>query len=307
MRRVSLDQRAAVAEFLMDALPRERADGRDGWDDMAMTAWQFGCMALVSLGYAREEPWGASGVEPHVPEVMPRWDDICTVVLAAMGQHETTSYRNLDGSVYVRPNKGFTVKVVYAEGQEPKIPEPNIRAARGCGPAFVSGHAELFERLGLVADGPWTPDAEFVLWRAQPCAWDMAVPQGPRFATGLARCLETMPEEIVEALHDLTEIDAADGDASVARQEAADADLIARYPAQGRFERTVTREGQFRTLVSMAGGEMDGLFFRRWRLEDSWLGEGAGALALFHDPLAQQMRAGLTAAMNLSFPQEVPT
>lgn len=39
-------------------------------------------------------------------------------------------------------------------------------------------------------------------------------------------------------------------------------------------------------------GELDWLFYRRWRLSDGWLSDEASqrALEIFHDPLAQNMR-----------------
>jgi hypothetical protein len=44
-----------LARFACDVLPK----GEDGgFDDLAMTAWQFGCMALVAMGVAEETPSG---------------------------------------------------------------------------------------------------------------------------------------------------------------------------------------------------------------------------------------------------------
>ena len=79
---------APVADWLEDALPRE--DG--GWGDHAMTAYQFGCDALVRLGRARAVSWGAERLDtPVTPTVMPRWDDICAVVLSLADQQGLVS------------------------------------------------------------------------------------------------------------------------------------------------------------------------------------------------------------------------
>ena len=336
-----------VIGYLAGTLPPLEHGGRVGWEHMFASAWQFGVMALVALGHAEEHGSGAWRIDtPRRPEVLPRWDDICRVVLCVATQTRAISYRLPDGSVYEPPRTGaqFTVRRINPEGQKPVVPAANIAAAYGLGPALAATDRDMAERaaqmeasgaamaewrkragvpaseldqrretavapavfpvleaLGLVRDGAWTAEAELVLWRAQPRAWDMAVEDDDRFRAGLERCLATMPQEIVETMHDRARITAEDVAAAVAWQEAHNGELHAR---QGR---TVTAEGQLRGLVFRAESAMDDLFFEGWRLEDGWLSraETSRALPLFHDPLARQMRAAAGAAMGLCFPMEV--
>jgi hypothetical protein len=299
-----------VGEYLGSALPKNKERG--GWYDMASSSWQFGCSALAALGLAERTDWGARPLaKPVSTDVEPRWDDICVVVLAVLSQRHEITYRQADGSVYTPPKPQGTVQwtIVYPEGQEPKVPAPNIAADHGCGPAhIVDEHLPLLKVLGLVADGAWTEQAEMVLWRRQPRAWDLNIIEDTRFGDGLAHCLETMPQDVVEAMSNLANITAEDVAVAVARQEAANADLIAQYPLQARFDRTVTCDQEFRGLVFIAENQMNDLFFNGWRLEDGWLTdtEKRRALPLFHDPLAIQMRRAAFTEMGLAFPLEVP-
>jgi hypothetical protein len=299
-----------VGEYLGSALPTNKERG--GWYDLASSSWQFGCSALAALGLAERTDWGALPLaKPIEPDMPPRWDDICVVVLAVLAQRREITYRRADGSVYTPPKgRGYMDwTIVYPEGQEPKTPAPNIAAGHGCGPAHIlDDHLALLESLGLVANGAWTPDAEMVMWRKQPHAWDLNVIEDTRFDDGLAHCLETMPQDVVEAMSNLANITAEDVAAAVARQEAANADLIAQYPLQARFDRTVTCDQEFRGLVLIAENQMNDLFFNGWRLEDGWLTdtEKRRALPLFHDPLAIQMRRAAFTEMGLAFPLEVP-
>ncbi|MEM6759702.1 MAG: hypothetical protein AAF601_09525 [Pseudomonadota bacterium] len=306
------DWPAPVIAYLAAALPRETGDGRDGWNDHAMTAWQFGCMALVALGQAQPEPWGAQRINtPKIPSPLPRWDDICWVVLSVMDQKRDIEYRTADGSRFETPRRAgqFVVRPIYPEGQEPRVPKPNIAAAFGCGPARVRPDLmAVLEALGLVADGRWTARAEKVMWRAQTRAWQMNIVEDHRFDAALQRCLETMPGDVVEHLRDLADITPHEIASDVARQEAANAELILQYPAHAKFDRTVTPERQFRSLVFIATGDMDDLFFAGWRLSDGWLAddEAARALPLFHDPLARMMRGAALEALGIALPKEMP-
>ncbi|KMW57901.1 hypothetical protein AIOL_002869 [Candidatus Rhodobacter oscarellae] len=299
--------RPVAAEYLTQALPKQDPDG---WNDQALTAWQFGCMALASLGYASLQKWGASRRTPaRDPKVWPRWDDIAWVVLSVLAQRREIEYRQRDGTRFVAPARDGQLIVKRISPPPPAPPEPNIQAAHGAGHAFVRPeHLPLLEVLELVENGAWSARAELLLWRAQPRAWGMSIQEDARFQSGLERCLDTMPQDVVETMHDMADIDAEKVDASVAQQEQANADLIAKHPAQAKFDRTVSREGQFKGLIFHAKTQMDRLFFEGWRLQEGWLdGENrTRALPLFHDPLAMQMRQAAFDALGLAFPREVP-
>lgn len=305
--------REAAAKYLMATLETiETEDGVQAWYDYASSAQQFGCEALAALGYATREVWGATALpKAFMPDVMPRWDDVARTVLAMMDQFYQIEYRLADGTRDTPPDRTgqFIITPIYPEGQEPEVPSPNIAAANGLGPARLRDDLLLLlDTLGLTSKGAWSKQAELVLWREQPREWSMDVPEDPRFVEGLDRCRTTMPHEITETLYDLVLITPAEITEAVARQEQANADTIARNPSQSKSDRTVTREGRFRSLIRQAENEMDWLFFRLWRFNEGWLSdaEAKRALPLFHDPLAQQMRAATLTAMGLAFPQEMP-
>jgi pellino protein len=134
---------------------------------MASTAYQIGCMGLVGLGYAVSTEWGAIPKEPPVhPKVLPRWDDICILVLWLANQQNLLSYRLPDGGI--PPNRIGTGFVIVRK-DDPLPPPPNIEARHGLGPAFCHlGTLQVLEIMGLVSDNGWTKAAEFVLWRTSP-------------------------------------------------------------------------------------------------------------------------------------------
>lgn len=77
-----------LACFARDVLPKGE---EGGFDDLAMTTWQFGCMALIAMGVAEETPSGCSllvsedQLEKAIrPEGL--WDEDAEVVLFALGE-----------------------------------------------------------------------------------------------------------------------------------------------------------------------------------------------------------------------------
>ncbi|AZB70295.1 hypothetical protein [Cereibacter sphaeroides] len=165
MRNAHQNWRNDVAHFLEATLPK--ATGRPGWNDMASTAFEIGCMALVKLGFADATDWGATPkVVPELPATMPRWDDICISVLWLANQRNKLSFRLPDGSLPpTRIGSGFAI----AMKDPASLPAPNIRARFGLGCALCQADVlPLLELLGLVSSGGWTRQAEFILWRTSP-------------------------------------------------------------------------------------------------------------------------------------------
>lgn len=75
-----------VIRFIRDSLPVLDPRGEE-WDHMCATAYQFGCEVLIALGQAEETGRGARPLaRPRLPEVLPRWDDICVTVLSLASQ-----------------------------------------------------------------------------------------------------------------------------------------------------------------------------------------------------------------------------
>lgn len=281
-----------VVAYLSANLPREdeasATESRRGWNDMAMTAYQIGCMALIAMGEATEERWGASVRNPPVrPDVLARWDDMSVAVLRLARQQNHLHWRMPDGTVPIATRRSgqFMIQAVNA----PPPPPPNIAAAHGGRPARASGEVmQVLSALGLVADGAWTAAAELVLWR---CGQAVGVETDPRFTTAIGVCAATLPPDIradLSRLVDITETDVAD---ARNRWQTQLADLATRYPGKpGQAQ--PTDEGLRRSLVFQRANDADWLFFRRWRLPDGWLSpsDATRALEVFHDPLAIAMR-----------------
>jgi len=82
-----------LIRFIKDSLPVLDPKGEE-WDHMFATAYQFGCEALAALGQAEETGRGARPLaRSRLPEVLPRWDDICVTVLSLASQRGQLSYR----------------------------------------------------------------------------------------------------------------------------------------------------------------------------------------------------------------------
>ena len=274
-----------VTEFLEDALPVTHGEGRNGWEHQFTSAWQFGCMALIAIGKATETKWGAAKRIPaQPPKRLPRWDDICCVVLAVLRQLRELEFRKLDGARY-SPRQSASWQV----SPTPSVPDANIFAAHGSGPAFASARGvALLEHLGLVAGGGWTDLAETVLWRMRPAAWDIGFDTAPRFEQAVRKADASMPDEIAVAFAQRVTISDTDIEASERLRKVAEAELRALYPNAKAAPISSIDAGR-RSLAFRQQGDLDWLFFRNWRFADGWLPEAdkERALDIFHDQLAQ--------------------
>lgn len=77
-------QATAVAKYLVANGPGFSSGYLDHGCE---TAWELACDALVALGYWIEAPRGVRLLpSPVSPSVLPRWDDICCVVLSVAEQ-----------------------------------------------------------------------------------------------------------------------------------------------------------------------------------------------------------------------------
>ncbi|OIQ34863.1 MAG: hypothetical protein BM559_05260 [Roseobacter sp. MedPE-SWchi] len=283
-----------VVAFLAENLPRDPE--REGWNDMAMTAYQIACEAMIALGQAEARKWGAAPLaDPVQPEVLPRWDDICIAVLGLAAQHRLLSYRDPSGGIPTQTIGMGGFVLMRGEGQSP-IPEPNIGASAGLGPARATDDVlSVLTALGLVADGYWTSRSEVVLWREQPRTWRMEVTRDPRFQSAAEQAVETLPQEIGEEIAKLVAISGQDIDRSLAQHEKAIEELRLRHGPKARLGRSQTPGTIRKRLAFQRCGELDWVFFRRWRMTDVWLDalQARQALQIFHDPLAKQMRSAV--------------
>lgn len=247
-------------------------------------------MALVALGQAEETERGAiPRAAPQLPFVLPRWDDICVVVLRLAEQQGQLEYRARDGSL--PPSRGgtFVVRALNA----PPPPAPNIAAAYSLGPARAAAEVLMvLEALGLVGQGRWTEASETVLWRDPPSHWDIDVVSDPRFARAVEQALATMPEGISAEMDRLVAISEEDIQEAIDQSVASYKELRARYGSKARLGQPFSTEKARESVVFMRRNDLDWLFFRYWRLGNGWLSfhEAGRALEIFHDPLAIAMR-----------------
>lgn len=285
-----------VIAFLSGNLPHID----DGWEHMFSTPYQIGCEALVALGVATEIGGGAIRREnPERPEELPRWDDICVAVLRLAEQQNKLEYRLPDGT-RPPPRTQWRVK------NPPAPPPPNILSAHGLGLARADEEvSSVLIALGLIGgEGRWTEQAELVLWRDQPRAWDMNVISDPRFVGAAWHAVEDIPPVIRTEIGRLVTISEKEVEAHIQRHNDAIEEGRKKYGPKARFGAPMTPESAVKSLHLWRRDELDWVFFRHWRLAEGWLtsDQSASALRIFHDPLAKQIRRAVLIRLHPDLP-----
>ncbi|QFY63537.1 hypothetical protein FZ934_25175 (plasmid) [Rhizobium grahamii] len=253
-----------VAEFLWSALP-DPATGQ--WDHLFISVFEAACGALVGLGEAVKAADG--GIErsahPTLPATLPRWDDVATVVVSLAAQVNLLEYRHFVGA-RARPSP---------TGLRPA----NIRAAHGCGPAYLAPEAfGVFESLGLVLGARWTEQAETILWRDFPNEWGIDFTADRRFTVALHVALASVPDDIAERLK---------GSGIITEESIVEWLEVAAKHAPT----TKTRDDALKSLRFWSRWNLDQIFLRRWRLNDGWLSvqEVERTLLIEHDAVSINM------------------
>ncbi|WP_223850327.1 hypothetical protein [Paracoccus yeei] len=269
--------------------------GGEEWDHMFTTAYQFGCDALIALGHAEETGRGARALlRPRLPELLPRWDDICVAVLSLASQCGLLSYRLPDG------RESPEAAAWWGRREDEIMPPPNIMAAHGLGPAWAAPQVlPVLRALGLVESGRWAAAAESVLWRKEPPEWDLDISADPRFRTALERAITEMPADIRRELDRLATITEADVTEGLIRRAAHQEGLRTEHGANRVICLPLTRESVCQGLIFLRIYDLDWLFFSNWRLSDGWLSPPARkrALEIFHDSTAIRMRRAIVAQL----------
>ncbi|WP_028710932.1 hypothetical protein [Paracoccus pantotrophus] len=271
------------------------------WDHMFTSAYQFGCDALIALGQAEETGRGARPLaHPRLPEILPRWDDICVTVLSLAHQCGLLSYRLPDG------RESPEAAAWWGRHEDEIMPPPNIIAAHGLGPARGAPEVlPVLRALGLVEADRWTAAAEPLLWRKEPPEWDLDISADPRFRQALDRTIIEMPAGIRHELDRLVNITEADVTEGMIRRAAHQEGLRAQHGANRVICLPLTRESVQQGLVFLRIHELDWLFFSSWRLPDGWLSppERKRAMEIFHDSLAIRMRRAVVAQLYPDLPE----
>ncbi|WP_245441461.1 hypothetical protein [Rhizobium phaseoli] len=278
------DWPSAVIEFLKESLP---VDSRSPlrWSDDSMTAYQLGCDALVALGQAERFGPGALAKDcPKLPEILPRWDDICVTVLGL------ADVRFLHPGAPTPPGRYHPAGTV---------PDARIAAYKTADAAQASTDIlPLLAILGLTENGRWTRASETIHWRDAD-GWKPSNLEDVRFVEAVKIACETMPDDIEDEMDRLVTITDDDVEKSATRiRDIRDANYA---NAKRRGQEVAPPEivppeielAHARASVEHSrSGTLDWLFYRRWRLSEGWLSdeETRRALEIFHDPLAENMR-----------------
>jgi pellino protein len=203
--------------------------------------------------------------QPKLPAVLPRWDDIATVVVALAAQTGLLAYRPFAGTANQSKATGLL--------------RPNIRAANGSGPAYLASEAfPVFLCLGMILDGRWTEIAETIFWRDFP-AWDIDFTVDHRFVAACNTALASVPNDIAAEIKGLATVSEEDINEWL--------ELVNK-----RAPTPKTRADALKSLHFWACHGLDGIFHRQWRLSDGWLSAEEKKRTLFiqHDPVAINMR-----------------
>ncbi len=308
----------AVVSYLTTNMVRDH-DGL--WCDYAMTALQQGCLALAALGQAELHDWGAKPLsKPALPEILPRWDDICVVMLVLAHQNSQIDYRDAEGrgaapksgafqglSFFVGSADGYAKFNANNPPVEPPVPvrplalpPSNIAATEGLGQAFVDAATlRVLSALGLIADGTWTKAAELIFWRIQPGEWGMDVSTDPRFTRAVEHACRTMPTDLRAECAALVRVTDSEVSADMARYEAAQAATLAKFGPKAKSGPVINAAASRNSLARRKTGEMQWMFYKRWRLAGGWLSgdDLHRRLEVFSDPLANQMQRAVIARL----------
>jgi hypothetical protein len=152
-------------DLVVDCGPRE---------DQAMcaTAPVLACDVLIALGYATDAPRGARLLpSPVPPNVLPRWDDACCVVLSVAEQLCQIRLRHS----WSGPDD--------ETGPSSAHPETSV----------------LLNLLGLTSHGVWTDAATVVLWRTAPD--EVPPPTDEAFSAQVDRAVTDIPDAIRAQIH----------------------------------------------------------------------------------------------------------
>lgn len=221
-------QATAVAKYLVANWPGSSSGYLDHGCE---TAWEMASEALVALGYATEAPRGVRLLPcPVRPDVFPRWDDTCCVVLSVAEQ-----------LCQLRLRQSWS--------------EPDDKTGPGTADAET---AEVLNTLGLTSAGAWADAATPILWRTAPD--EVRPPTEQEFLAQVNLAVADIPDDIRDQIK--------------FTYEAHDVPVVRDH-------------------------QLDWVFFLNWRWGDAWLMDDShgSLLGVFHDPLAQRIRAAVVAQL----------
>jgi len=170
-----------VATFLAQSMTTAPCVGGTELDHACISAFEMATEALIALGWAKDIPRGAVLLaRPVQPEIMPRWDDICVIVLKVSDQSMTLGFH------------------------ESKMKKSTICPAFGfAGADADSETCNVLQLLNLVHGNQWTGRAETILWRNLPYECPVDFSSDPRFHAAVDHAIASMPADIEAEIRDL--------------------------------------------------------------------------------------------------------
>jgi hypothetical protein len=189
------------------------------------------CDVLIALGYATEAPRGARLLpSPVPPNVLPRRDDACCVVLSVAEQLCRIRLRH-------------------------RWSGPDEKTGPGSADLETT---LLLNLLGLTSRGGWTDAATVVLWRTAPD--EVQSPTDEAFSAQVDRAVTEMPGDIRDRIQSI----------------------------HAEHQEPMVRDHL-----------LDWIFYGGWRWGGGWVTDERGGqlLSVFHDPLAQKVRAAVMARL----------
>ena len=125
--------------------------------------------------------------------------------------------------------------------------------------------------------------------------WRMDIKSDPRFAYAAEQALATIPADIGAEMDELIVITDEDVKTRMTQINEWEEEQRAKFGSKVKIL-PHTSEKIRKSLEFKCGGDLNWLFFRRWRLADGWLlpKDASKALGIFHDPLAIAMRRTVT-------------
>lgn len=298
--------------------------------DHAMTAWQFGAMALVAMGVAEKRRYGCD-LTVSAADVADRIDpaglwlgDALVVLLAMAAQARDLVWDKPTprkaGQFEIRPVGGWeayreTLKTAEVPEDMPEPMRSNMRRALEMQKAAIKRadarievaplpgvHAarvapEIHEALvseGYVAGGAWTALARVALWRSG----DLPIPdaQAARIAAQAQQGLSDDVAKAIEAVWAPPPMDDIERRARewYAREEAWLARMSAAARERVRGPKTLQEvcEVLLRRWPDDATGIVNTHVQSRWRPTLGWNSDAA-LLPLFHDRLAAKITKAL--------------
>jgi hypothetical protein len=276
-----------VANFLMENLPK--ADAPVGWMHKSASPFETACDALVALGYAEKTRWGAAPSKRVIePNALPRWDDVCVVVVRLAEQQRRVDFRLPDGSKPETRLRTFSRDELILKSHV-RASAANIAASHGLGYALATDEFIFVgKELGLVSEGAWTGAAETVLWRVQPENWGMNISDDERFAAATRAAASEIPIEIGNQFDELAEISEQDIAEQTELYATHRENMRLKLGEDAKLPPTPKREELLWRLAVPRKKEMQRVFLHQWRLDDGWLSptQASVALNVSRDPLA---------------------